>query len=444
MEFEERRGRGRPPGSVAFRQRLQALQEQEDHQLAQERANNEVQDDENEILLERMRPVWEGRRRQVEMSRQDSSQSLSLVNDADDIEGSSSSTSVLSIGAALQQRLAELAQRSISSTDACKAEEKNLLEHLYRKNRHVSSLSSESQNLNSDRNHLRLVLQHAAAFLVLFSGYLVGVVLARIKMMANTHEALLLVVRRKYDETPSKIAVSFQDGENGSVQDASGGKAKVLQTKLDVAMVLKETASGKFLQLCFTCPTWLQCLDRTTAETTAAAQEAILSSLASLKESSQMFKLVVHHVVTDKYAANLKAEYVLSSRLTKGITSHVTCDIHKVATIQARTLRFVDPHISAMIGGALAMGESGCLLVLRKCLASVLEDKLQVVYGEPPNDEHTLKFRQAILDAFLPLPKGTWSDVMRSKTKKRIYQMRFIINFFLNGDLQDVMPNMFV
>ena len=79
MEFEERRGRGRPPGSVAFRQRLRALQEQEDHQLAQERANNEVQDDENERLLERMRPVWEGRRRQVEMSRQDSSQSLSLV-----------------------------------------------------------------------------------------------------------------------------------------------------------------------------------------------------------------------------------------------------------------------------------------------------------------------------------------------------------------------------
>ena len=70
-------------------------------------------------------------------------------------------------------------------------------------------------------------------------------------------------------------------------------------------------------------PTWLQSVDRTTAENTLAVQTDVLHFVAALDVANKFFPLVVQQVTTDKYAANLKAEAFLNKELTKD-AAHVT------------------------------------------------------------------------------------------------------------------------
>ena len=81
----------------------------------------------------------------------------------------------------------------------------------------------------------------------------------------------------------------------------------------------------------------------------------------------------------------------------------MACDVHKIATMTGRALKLVDKHVSALIAGALALADAGSLLHLRKALAAVLESKLQVSYGLPPQDDHATDCRNAMLDVFLTL-----------------------------------------
>ena len=414
--------RGRPVGSQAFRRRIKELQAEEDPEEAEA-----VQ----VVALDKRERAANARQARVERQ----SSSLAVVGDVMPSSSSGSSLPVLQIGSSLQQTLAEFARKCAGRAQSEKSEDKNILQGLFSRKRTASRVTSEAEHLNTKREYLRFMMHTAAAFLVLFSGYLMGVLLSQILFMVNvlqTHEAVLLLIRRKYDETPSKISVSKK--EDGRSETAPDGKAKVLQSRVDVCMLLKDKTSEKYLQIHYAYPTWLQCVDKTTAETTVAAQAKILSSMASLDEVSKIFKFRVNHTVTDKAASNMKAEAALSLHVLQGTSSHVTCDIHKIATITGRALKFVDNHVSALIAGALAMADAGSLLHLRKALAAVLESKLQVKFGRAPQDDHTINCRNAMLDAFLPQP-AAGADV-----KKRALQRRFIISFFLNGDIQDYLP----
>ena len=369
------------------------------------------------------------------------SSSLAVVGAGDEPPSSSSDLSlpVLQIGSSLQQTLADFARKCARGAQCENPEDKNILQKLFLSSRFATRISCEAKLLQTDRNHLRYMMQTAAAFWVLFSGYLVGVLLSQIVFLVsvlNSHEAVLLLIRRKYDETPSKISVSFQDA--GQSDKAPDSKAKILQSKVTVCMLLKEKRTGKYMQLCHAYPTWLQCVDRTTAETTMAAQANILASMASLDEVSKFFKFRVNHTVTDKAASNLKAEAALSLHTLQGTSSHITCFVHKIATVTGRALKFVDKHVSALIAGALALADAGSLLHLRKALAAVLDSKLQVLYGRPSLDDHAADCRSAMLDAFLPAAAS--GEDVSSSVKKRHLQRRFIIAFFLNGDIHDSGP----
>ena len=172
-------------------------------------------------------------------------------------------------------------------------------------------------------------------------------------------------------------------------------------------------------------PTILQAVDRTTSENTKAVQETVLRSLAGLKDVCKAYPLYVHEVTTDKYAANLRAEKMLSHG---GITSHYTCDIHKLAAVQTRTLSYVPGHISAMIAGALALGDSRALNGLRKSLGNVLDQRVKLLYGEPPDDPFLKSYR----DSVHRICRTSCEAKFRS-----VCMCRGVSSLFLNDDWQD-------
>ena len=305
---------------------------------------------------------------------------------------------LLQLGSNLQQRLAD----AVCHLSKAKAKVDESLQTIFRsvftEQRHATSLSAEAQTQKTDRYVLKSSLQQAAAFIVLFTGYLIGLVLSALS--ALSHRPVLLVVKRSYDETPSKITASWlTPAEQGRARSKAEGTAKVLQTRMELAVMMEDN-SGDFYSIRVAIPTWLQAVDRTTAETTKKCQETLLSVIPGLSEFGARCKFHVNLVATDKYAANLKAEQSLASSEENAASSHYTCDVHKIATCQSRTLAMVDGHVSAMIAASLCCTEAGSTRSLRESLSRVLKDRVQVCFGEPPTEHQA--YRDAVFDAFLP------------------------------------------
>ena len=414
---------GRPCGRREFRQLLRSLREDGEDDSADE-------------------PHTIERAREAKVARSSSTDQLSDAKGEAVGPMSWMQLPRFALGSNLQQRLVETAMACRRAAEDVCSSTKAMVNRFLKQKRAVLNELGEAEMLECSRYQVHNGLQQAACFVVLLTGWLIGAVLLRIASMGRNYDspyqALLLCVTRKYDETPSKISVAFQDKDKGSnVQKEFNSTAKVMQSRLQISLLVKHRQSGEYCFMEFMLPSWLKALDRTTAETTKQVQQAHLGLVPSLTESSRAFGLYIHQVCTDKYSANIKAEKSMQSEMSHGCISHYTCDIHKAALIQSKTLKFVSGHVSALISGALAFGESGCLRLLRQSLEAVLEDKVRVLYGTPPQDGYTVSFRNAVLDAFLPVPKGTVQDIMKSKAKKRVFMQRWIVSFFCNDDIQD-------
>ncbi|CAE7782838.1 unnamed protein product [Symbiodinium sp. CCMP2592] len=408
---------GRPGGRREFRQLLSALREQHPDSDPEPEVQNVVRA--REVLKE------------VRLQKLGSKKGVGI-----DEDGAWMRVSNLAVGSELQQRLLRGVHELQLARQKALTKFQELYRMLFKTRRPVASMVAESKSLEADRFELAAGLQQAACFLILFSAFLIGVMLIHIAAMVRVdgcpYVALLLQIRRKYDETPSKICVSFRknDKTNEKEQNAT---AKVMQSRIEMSVLLKDTRTGKYCYMDWLLPTWLQALDRTTALNTKKVQDDLLSAIPGLRDSSKAFRLLVHQVCTDRYSANVAAENMMSAELPPhGATSHYFCDVHKVALIEGRCMRFVSGHVSALISAALALSESGCLRRLRKSLEAVLQQKLKVRAGVPPRDDYNGRYREAILDAFLPVPpRGS------RNAKKLVQKKRCIFSYFLNDDLQD-------
>lgn len=184
-------------------------------------------------------------------------------------------------------------------------------------------------------------------------------------------------------------------------------------------------------------PTWLQCVDRTTAEATKATQDAIEATVPELDRLSYLFDSSVSLVNTDRYAANFKAERAKKQQQDQYVHNHYGCDVHAAARSVKHLLTKVDGHISGMIAGGLSMTDAGSTRVFRECVSQVLEDRLVVRLGMPPNDcvKHTI----AVLNLFWPLPGNPQSatDKCTRTRVKQLEKQRATLLFFLNGDISD-------
>ena len=68
---------------------------------------------------------------------------------------------------------------------------------------------------------------------------------------------------------------------------------------------------------------------------------------------------------------------------------------------------------------------------------SVLREKVRVHYGEPPQDPFAVNYRQAVLDALLPLAAAKEGHSASSKVQQAARKRRAVLCFFLNDDWQD-------
>ncbi|CAE7197677.1 unnamed protein product [Symbiodinium sp. CCMP2592] len=322
---------------------------------------------------------------------------------------------------------------------------------LFTSQRRVSSVAAEA-DFGSDvtRQTLTRCLLWGASFLVHFAGYMMGLLLSTLTLLCSAvspeYRAVLVTVRRLYDETPSKVAASWMShSEQGRARAREdGGAAKVLQTQMDITVLMQHLPSGKFFSLAVPCQSWLQAIDRTTAETTVAAQTSLLQMIPGLNELTEKSKFRIDLTCTDRFAANVKAERHMSSAIN-GVVSHQLCDIHRLAGCQSRVLGMVDSHITGMIATALACADAGNTRSLRAAMVKVLRDKVRVCYGAPRENPDHVAYRQAVLDAFLPLGKSKQDigdeDDPDALTKKELTlkarKQRAIISYFLHDDLQN-------
>lgn len=296
----------------------------------------------------------------------------------------------------------------------------------------VSSLANAASNLGVAPSTLKRNVQHAASSLINCASLELAALTDWLHRLEQdeSYRLLLVLKKRQYDETPSKIAVDIADSASKTT-----GMAKVMQTRFSLTFLLQHRQTGTYMRLRTNVPTWLQAVDRTTAECIKATQDAIESVVPDLHRLACLHETSVSLVNTDRYAANYKAERAKATERPQWTQSHYPCDVHRCATALKFAFSKVDGHVTGMISGALAMTEAGSTHVLRECMAQVLEDRLVVRLGEPTEDNvrHTIH----VLNLFLPLPKAERSTVQRAGKKhiRRWQQQRAVLLFFLNGDI---------
>ncbi|CAE7346263.1 unnamed protein product [Symbiodinium microadriaticum] len=313
---------------------------------------------------------------------------------------------------------------------------------LLAEHRKVTSLTAEAALKDKARSSMRDNLQQAACCVLLLTGFLIGLLLATISAFRQAHRPVLLVTKRCYDETPSKINVSYMNAaEQAKHRVKEEGTAKVLQSQCELTMLVEHLPSAAYYTLRLAMPTWLQCVDRSTAENIAACQSSILKLVPGLSDFGQQAKFNVHLVTTDAYSANLKAERSLTPEGQNSATSHYLCDIHKAATCQTKTLHMIDGHVSGMISVALACADASATRGLRMSLQRVLSEKLRVCFGKPPQSEGRDMYKSAVMNAFLPLREGKEDGeedlVATPHAQLRKRRQRALLQFFLNDDWQD-------
>ena len=337
----------------------------------------------------------------------------------------------------------------VRSADAPQgSEEHSTLHSLLTKKSSVVSQSAAAEAFGEDRSTLRNLQQTAAAALVNSAGLHLGVLQNWMHACANegTHNLILFLKKRRYDETPSRIAVTLPESKQKQQQKKQSSKqtgskepsatAKILQSEMRLTFVLQCKNTGKYLCLKTAVPTWLQVMERTTAEVTLACQKDIEATVPEINRMPHLFRHCISLVNTDEYAANFKAERSLALEQPKFHHSHYGCDVHRIARSIKHQLNRVDGHISGMLSGALAMGEAGSARSFRDCLSQVLEDRLVLRYGNPP--EHCMEHTISVLNLFLPMPDSTFASQEKPPSQvalARMKRQRAVLLFFLNGNI---------
>lgn len=252
---------------------------------------------------------------------------------------------------------------------------------------------------------------------------------------SGSHRLVLMIKKRRYDETPSKITIPTHEGDTAPKESAT---AQIMQSEFSLRFLWQDLHSGSYHSWCIQIPTWLQVMDRTTAEVTRATQIEIERTVADLERLSNMYELSVSLVNTDRYASNMKAERSIAHDQPKFVHCHYGCDAHAAARVVSHQFKKIDPHISGMIASALAMQEAGSTKVFQECISQILEDRLVLQYGAP--SEECMRHTIAVLNLFLPLPENIHTG-QRVQSKKislqRLQKQRAILLFFMNGDITD-------
>ena len=342
-----------------------------------------------------------------------------------------------SVGSDLQKRLkASLAAALRNQLDYSDPVISGMFNHLHTS----AAVLGKFLHCTSSRVHRSLIECGCAT--VHGGAWLAGSLLCMVESKIDNKEwrPVLLVRRLRYDETPTKIRLPKtvpKEHVEGGVAEAMildpdkktdvVEHAKVLQTEFQISLLVQDVETSEYILKTARVPTALQAVDRTTAENTKACVEATMARVPEFQRISRKFPFLVHHAVTDKFSANLKTENALKSQEPQYVKHHVMCSVHRLATCIGSANSLFQSDTAGILSVSLACREVGSAAKLRHILQDIFKQKLCIRPVFPSNVAALTRHRMEIYDLYLPL-----TGDMKFQNMKR----RFILNHFLNGDLE--------
>ena len=167
-------------------------------------------------------------------------------------------------------------------------------------------------------------------------------------------------------------------------------------------------------------------LERTTAESQAAAIQAAQARIPALQQQLSLYPKQLRLACIDRYSANLKAEDFFKSSQPEQLRTLFPCDVHRAASIIKKSLRPFEEVTSGLVHTGLAMEGGGALVVLRQVLQEVFAHELVVEHSPAPGGSIRNHTRQ-ILDLFCPIHPGPG----HLKNMKR----QFVLQYYCNSDI---------
>ena len=229
---------------------------------------------------------------------------------------------------------------------------------------------------------------------------------------------ILLLTNTRYDETPSRMRVRssgvFQSKQETCV-------AKVFQIEYGLTMLFQHKQDGRTIAMTGMVPRMLAVLDHTTAENIRQVLES-RCHIPELNRMARHFEWRLRCVCTDRYSANFAAEAAMQSAAAENnlgySRDHTACEVHMVATAQARAFEL--PALKIVVEGILAVGltmtAARATQRFRQSLKKAFDEHLTIVPGQPPRG-HAKDFREALYDQFLPLFPNSQVPATRSSAQ---------------------------
>ena len=253
--------------------------------------------------------------------------------------------------------------------------------------------------------------------------------------------AVLVICKLRYDETPSKVRVSVTESGDHKIlgkndHDEACTHAKVVQSEHVQAALFQNLVDKSFVFCTSRLPTHLCAVDRTTGENTRSVLWQQISAMPEFLRISHAFDLKVRISVADRYPANIRAERGLQQNgfLDHFVNLFFPCDVHKLHSSikNASSIEKADFDIAGLLNTGLACIDLGSTRALRAILISILDSELEIIHACPPLEPESKfnEYRQGVFNLYLPQHDG----IPRGK-KKTHAKIRFILSYFLNGDL---------
>ena len=347
----------------------------------------------------------------------------------------------------------------------------SLLEHI--QSTPLTSMSTKAVEDKTKQTHVGEKILTVAAAVLEWSYFLWGLFLSYIYGLCTAgsqppYQPILFMLKLRYDETPGKVRVSssvvggdakgkskgskkgipigselhdkyyegmtLEDLAKAIPANQSSDRAKIFQSELSLGCLLKPTSPGDRLTykwLSGSLPTALQSLEDGTGESIRAALFDTVRKIPELERVSSLFPLVLRHSCSDRYTGNFTAENLLKN-LPSFELSHFTCDVHRLYSVITTATSCMDYDVSGILSiGTGISPDVGCVQTMRQILMRILTNKLVIYYEAPPASVAT--YRDHLFSLFLPVKRRPYQQ--KQESAKQTLLRRWVISYFLNGDL---------
>lgn len=294
---------------------------------------------------------------------------------------------------------------------------------------HIRSLAVKAEQAGVSRKKFSSARQRLPALAVAIDRWLRAQLVEGLAAALPQCDLVFFVDCRSYDETPMRVAIkdslSSILGHEGEVCEYRGGAipasmqasdvavAKVFQTRTSFACIVR--IGVRLVTMRGGTATWLQVLDRTTAEIMHRALCATRCDSPSVEQFATKLALVS----TDSYSANMRLESFTREGSAGWGMLHLGCHLHKIATCHSKTFGLVEGVISGAIRYSLSLRVGSAMRGFRAALRQILLERLVILRGQPT--AAATSFREAVLSVFL-----TRGAHLRLRLK--------VISTVLNGD----------